>query len=99
MGLTPRRSLAGWHERSSDGIEEIGFGTGCGEGETHAAGGLNDAGGETWLARAERQDVRSEASWVLCSLIRRCRHCGTMCGKRLWRSASPISQKDISMTP
>ena len=109
-GLRPRWSWTEGGQRAGQAGEELGFGMTGREGQTHAAGGLDHAGGDLDQAQPQgrelgfrqmrcglgwrrarsastnrrrcagpaapgwpwrtRHDVRSEASWVLCSLIK-----------------------------
>ena len=52
-----RRSLARRRERSGEPPEQVGFGTSGGEGETHPAGCLDDAGGDLDQAQTQCREL------------------------------------------
>ena len=56
-GRTPRPSRPLRRERSGQTAEQIGFGTSGGEGEAHAAGSLDDAGGDLDQAQAQCREL------------------------------------------
>lgn len=56
--MTPRRSRAAGHEqRRRQGAEEIGLGVSGGEGEAHAARGLDHASGDFQQPQAQRGEL------------------------------------------
>ena len=56
-GHAPRRSRTERKQRAGQAAEEIGFRTCRGEGETHAARGLDDAGGDFQETKPQRREL------------------------------------------
>ena len=56
-GADARRSRARRRERSGEPPEQVGFGTSGGEGETHPAGCLDDAGGDLDQAQTQSGEL------------------------------------------
>ena len=56
-GRTPRRSGTERQQRAGQAAEEVGFGTCRGEGEAHAARGLDDTGGDFQEPKTQRREA------------------------------------------
>src|SRR5450631_2506522 len=56
-GHTPRRSRTEREQRAGQAAEEVGFGTCRGEGETHAARGFDDTGGDFQETKTQRREL------------------------------------------
>src|SRR6202166_1418306 len=58
-GRMPSRLRTEWQQRAGQAAEEVGFGTCRGEGEAHAARGLDDTGGDFQEAETQRRELGS----------------------------------------
>ena len=65
MGLMPRGSGASRHHRVCQAAEQVSLGASCREGETDAAGGLDDTGGDFEKPEPDRLELGGcQIAWL-----------------------------------